>query len=131
KVNHDEGLTRAASVLGRIEGALDIAYRRRDQHRARGAGGGGGGGGGGGSGGGGHRIGQGIERQQDLGGHAAEADIAHGFDEHRVEVHGVDEPEEALVRIEAVRNIRFRGRSEEHTSELQSRGHLVCRLLLE
>src|SRR5690625_4496813 len=25
----------------------------------------------------------------------------------------------------------YRGRSEEHTSELQSRGHLVCRLLLE
>src|SRR5207253_5671111 len=25
----------------------------------------------------------------------------------------------------------LRGRSEEHTSELQSRGHLVCRLLLE
>src|SRR5207253_4761371 len=25
----------------------------------------------------------------------------------------------------------FRSRSEEHTSELQSRGHLVCRLLLE
>src|SRR5690625_5769571 len=25
----------------------------------------------------------------------------------------------------------FNGRSEEHTSELQSRGHLVCRLLLE
>src|SRR5437870_11407282 len=25
----------------------------------------------------------------------------------------------------------FRVRSEEHTSELQSRGHLVCRLLLE
>src|SRR5690625_6857001 len=25
----------------------------------------------------------------------------------------------------------FIGRSEEHTSELQSRGHLVCRLLLE
>src|SRR5690625_6414894 len=25
----------------------------------------------------------------------------------------------------------FKGRSEEHTSELQSRGHLVCRLLLE
>src|SRR5439155_17535052 len=25
----------------------------------------------------------------------------------------------------------FRFRSEEHTSELQSRGHLVCRLLLE
>src|SRR5439155_20741774 len=26
---------------------------------------------------------------------------------------------------------KFRSRSEEHTSELQSRGHLVCRLLLE
>src|SRR5439155_25999173 len=29
------------------------------------------------------------------------------------------------------RRCRFRKRSEEHTSELQSRGHLVCRLLLE
>src|SRR5690625_6822677 len=27
--------------------------------------------------------------------------------------------------------VTFRPRSEEHTSELQSRGHLVCRLLLE
>src|SRR5215510_15716077 len=27
--------------------------------------------------------------------------------------------------------LRLAGRSEEHTSELQSRGHLVCRLLLE
>src|SRR5207253_10200784 len=31
----------------------------------------------------------------------------------------------------AVRGDRNRSRSEEHTSELQSRGHLVCRLLLE
>src|SRR3984893_15820499 len=30
----------------------------------------------------------------------------------------------------ATRSCQFRGRSEEHTSELQSRGHLVCRLLL-
>src|SRR5207253_6741429 len=30
-----------------------------------------------------------------------------------------------------LRGHRRRGRSEEHTSELQSRGHLVCRLLLE
>src|SRR2546422_11007610 len=37
---------------------------------------------------------------------------------------------EALVRIEPT--TRFDGlRSEEHTSELQSRLHLVCRLLLE
>src|SRR5690625_6256375 len=31
--------------------------------------------------------------------------------------------------LDLVQNIRIR--SEEHTSELQSRGHLVCRLLLE
>src|SRR5215510_15585590 len=29
------------------------------------------------------------------------------------------------------RRVAVVGRSEEHTSELQSRGHLVCRLLLE
>src|SRR5207253_10713210 len=29
------------------------------------------------------------------------------------------------------RGFPYLGRSEEHTSELQSRGHLVCRLLLE
>src|SRR5207253_3865958 len=32
------------------------------------------------------------------------------------------------VRVEVARDVV---RSEEHTSELQSRGHLVCRLLLE
>src|SRR5437870_10378605 len=42
-----------------------------------------------------------------------------------------------LVRARRVRlgqaapDEREPGRSEEHTSELQSRGHLVCRLLLE
>src|SRR5690625_7065447 len=30
-----------------------------------------------------------------------------------------------------IRRMYFELRSEEHTSELQSRGHLVCRLLLE
>src|SRR5437870_10430697 len=34
-----------------------------------------------------------------------------------------------LVRF--ARDLLDDGRSEEHTSELQSRGHLVCRLLLE
>src|SRR5690625_6192920 len=36
-------------------------------------------------------------------------------------------------RVEAPCNVFYKcgGRSEEHTSELQSRGHLVCRLLLE
>src|SRR5438876_2595709 len=36
--------------------------------------------------------------------------------------------QEALAKIAALRE---RGRSEEHTSELQSPVHLVCRLLLE
>src|SRR5439155_20431911 len=37
-----------------------------------------------------------------------------------------------LPRFESIHpGIRTRIRSEEHTSELQSRGHLVCRLLLE
>src|SRR5690625_6072970 len=31
----------------------------------------------------------------------------------------------------AARGLAYEARSEEHTSELQSRGHLVCRLLLE
>src|SRR2546422_4391378 len=35
------------------------------------------------------------------------------------------------VRRERGRRRRLGGRSEEHTSELQSRLHLVCRLLLE
>src|SRR2546422_4730868 len=34
-------------------------------------------------------------------------------------------------RLAAPRMVDDRGRSEEHTSELQSRLHLVCRLLLE
>src|SRR5690625_6697794 len=34
-------------------------------------------------------------------------------------------------KISSGMRIRLMKRSEEHTSELQSRGHLVCRLLLE
>src|SRR5690625_7263973 len=37
----------------------------------------------------------------------------------------------ARWRLCSSRSLRCRTRSEEHTSELQSRGHLVCRLLLE
>src|SRR5690625_6687065 len=44
----------------------------------------------------------------------------------RVVVAGLD-PERLLQRLRPA----ARHRSEEHTSELQSRGHLVCRLLLE
>src|SRR5690625_5921768 len=39
-------------------------------------------------------------------------------------------PPPAIQHSKTVRK-RHAGRSEEHTSELQSRGHLVCRLLLE
>src|SRR5262245_64264639 len=35
------------------------------------------------------------------------------------------------IGLEACRQLASRGRSEEHTSELQSLRHLVCRLLLE
>src|SRR3989442_9494720 len=35
------------------------------------------------------------------------------------------------IRISRFRSFAFSRRSEEHTSELQSRPHLVCRLLLE
>src|SRR3989442_2700010 len=38
-------------------------------------------------------------------------------------------PDEHFLQLVAV--LRRLGRSEEHTSELQSRPHLVCRLLLE
>src|SRR5690625_6658167 len=36
-----------------------------------------------------------------------------------------------MPAMKAVNSSTPKGRSEEHTSELQSRGHLVCRLLLE
>src|SRR2546422_5306023 len=46
-----------------------------------------------------------------------------------------EQPPRKLVRLTAVRQMIERvcgvARSEEHTSELQSRLHLVCRLLLE
>src|SRR5687768_17923963 len=44
------------------------------------------------------------------------------IDDLKHELNGADSDEAALVRV---------ARSEEHTSELQSRLHLVCRLLLE
>src|SRR5690625_5474915 len=37
----------------------------------------------------------------------------------------------ALVALPGIVAMAISRRSEEHTSELQSRGHLVCRLLLE
>src|SRR5439155_8645651 len=53
----------------------------------------------------------------------------------RQKIKAVD-PVEGGVRITSENTVEVEGasrpaRSEEHTSELQSRGHLVCRLLLE
>src|SRR5258708_11805262 len=42
-----------------------------------------------------------------------------------------DDPALGWVRSKLLRLARLRERSEEHTSELQSPDHLVCRLLLE
>src|SRR3712207_8810600 len=42
-----------------------------------------------------------------------------------------DEPREILAHDAGAEGPRVRLRSEEHTSELQSRQYLVCRLLLE
>src|SRR5690625_729114 len=61
--------------------------------------------------------------------HAEQALAALGAGKHVV----VEKPL-ALTAADADRIVGLaaeRGRSEEHTSELQSRGHLVCRLLLE
>src|SRR5437870_9155179 len=44
---------------------------------------------------------------------------------------GVETVTHFASALKDARTIIWNGRSEEHTSELQSRGHLVCRLLLE
>src|SRR2546430_11261056 len=54
--------------------------------------------------------------------------LAVEFDVHIICAHSVrDYKLDGSVRI----NCAFNGRSEEHTSELQSQSNLVCRLLLE
>src|SRR5690625_2533724 len=52
---------------------------------------------------------------------AGNKDIQYVFDLHR----------DSIPRDKTTKEIDGKARSEEHTSELQSRGHLVCRLLLE
>src|SRR5207253_11028957 len=47
---------------------------------------------------------------------------------HDVRVGALEKVDRLVIRARATRLVQ---RSEEHTSELQSRGHLVCRLLLE
>src|SRR3712207_8484757 len=45
--------------------------------------------------------------------------------------HGLDDNQSALLEVAQVPRDEQARRSEEHTSELQSRQYLVCRLLLE
>src|SRR5439155_3089164 len=48
------------------------------------------------------------------------------------ELNSLIAPDDNAIRLERrFETLSVPGRSEEHTSELQSRGHLVCRLLLE
>src|SRR5690606_27509559 len=54
-------------------------------------------------------------------------DAAHALDRR----HGVAGPEQRISRPGRDERTPYRLRSEEHTSELQSRENLVCRLLLE
>src|SRR5690625_1677727 len=55
-------------------------------------------------------------------------DRVRGMDITVVTTATTDDEGRALLRA---LGFPFKARSEEHTSELQSRGHLVCRLLLE
>src|SRR5690625_6657010 len=43
----------------------------------------------------------------------------------------IQREQDEIIRDQMRGVLVVQGRSEEHTSELQSRGHLVCRLLLE
>src|SRR3712207_8732062 len=54
--------------------------------------------------------------------------VGEGSPMNTLELEGVTKHFGALA---AIKNVSFSVRSEEHTSELQSRQYLVCRLLLE
>src|SRR5436305_9912946 len=74
----------------------------------------------------------------------ADADVGHDLELHGADFHAdadlhadaeidadADLHADADVHADADTDIHADARSEEHTSELQSRPHLVCRLLLE
>src|SRR3712207_8378914 len=65
--------------------------------------------------------------------HSPEAGVAAMFGPHMGVEPGADRRERGMgeVALQVVPDARVVGRSEEHTSELQSRQYLVCRLLLE
>src|SRR5439155_5015007 len=64
--------------------------------------------------------------------HAGRSPCASGGSDERVDHHRHHARAEGAAPRDRIVSHRERSlRSEEHTSELQSRGHLVCRLLLE
>src|SRR5690625_4548095 len=74
-------------------------------------------------------VGRGLELP-----YRPDADLLYltGYDEpEAVLLLGALDNEERCVLFVRPRDPEIERRSEEHTSELQSRGHLVCRLLLE
>src|SRR5258708_21597632 len=66
-----------------------------------------------------------LEGQLELGAHAIGARDQHGF------LVALGHLEQRAEASDAGHHAFAHGRSEEHTSELQSPDHLVCRLLLE
>src|SRR5690625_7009120 len=78
-------------------------------------------------------LGKIVDKILELGGHAI-ITADHGNSDEVITLEGdpmtahTTNPVPIIVTKD---NIELRDRSEEHTSELQSRGHLVCSLLLE
>src|SRR5207253_11358569 len=68
----------------------------------------------------------GFNRAQIGPGHHDEVDVLTDHAGEHFQVFGDD-----FIQVENFWGEHLLARSEEHTSELQSRGHLVCRLLLE
>src|SRR3712207_7667541 len=65
-----------------------------------------------------------VEQPEPVATHGDDLEAAVGLRPHGVQARGAPDVVEGLHRADALR-------SEEHTSELQSRQYLVCRLLLE
>src|SRR3712207_8849399 len=72
-----------------------------------------------------------LFRSEELGGKVKEG-VGRATDDERLEAEGRADQSSSKLK-QAVENVKdaFKSRSEEHTSELQSRQYLVCRLLLE